>query len=96
MKAFLLTGGLGTKVLRKTELRPKATKEGTPNNSLSISDLFVWIAGMIRSPIQFRGGEVRPSDQMIFISDNALTMQLRIGMSPTFLAGDLSDLWDQG
>ncbi len=92
----MLTGGLGTKVLRQTEFRPKPMKGGGPNNSLAISDLFVWIAGMIRSPIQFWSGEVRPSDQMIFILDNALSMQLRAGMAPTFLEEDLSDLWEQG
>jgi len=51
---------------------------------------------MMRSPLQFQGGEDRPSCQMIFISDNAFSMQLRIGISPIFLEEDLSDLWEQG
>jgi UDP-glucose 4-epimerase len=50
---------------------------------------------MIGSPVHFQCVDDRPGDQMIFISDDALSTQLAEWVPRTFLVEALSDLWAQ-
>lgn len=43
---------------------------GGPGNSLSILELFDWLQARTGQPVDFRTGPTRPSDQMVFVSDN--------------------------
>ncbi len=43
---------------------------GGPANSLSILELFSWLEDRTGRPVEFETGPTRPSDQMVFISDN--------------------------
>ena len=49
---------------------------GGVHNSLSILELFEILEDMLRKKITYKFGEVRPSDQKIFISDNLLVNRL--------------------
>jgi UDP-glucose 4-epimerase len=62
---------------------------------LRILELFEWISVMIGSPVHFQCVDDRPGDQMIFISDDALSTQLAEWVPRTFLVEALSDLWAQ-
>lgn len=39
-------------------------------NSLSILELFAWLENRTERPVDYSTGPVRPSDQMVFVSDN--------------------------
>jgi CDP-paratose 2-epimerase len=69
---------------------------GGPGNSLSILELFDWLAARTGRPVDFATGPVRPSDQRIFVSANtsvsALTgwhpeVDLETGLGALLAAG---------
>jgi CDP-paratose 2-epimerase len=43
---------------------------GGVENSLSILELFAWIENQTRTTVDFRTGQARPSDQLVFVSAN--------------------------
>jgi CDP-paratose 2-epimerase len=45
-------------------------------NSLSILELFTWIEKATGKPVDYRTGDPRPSDQLVFISDNSAVTAL--------------------
>jgi CDP-paratose 2-epimerase len=49
---------------------------GGPDNSLSILELFAWLEERTGAPVDFRTGPTRPSDQMVFVSDNVSVSEL--------------------
>ena len=49
---------------------------GGPANSLSILELFGWIRDRHGVPVEFTTGEPRPSDQLVFISNNAAVQSI--------------------
>jgi CDP-paratose 2-epimerase len=44
---------------------------GGPQNSLSILEFFTWFTGKTGIEVDYRSGPLRPSDQKVFISNNA-------------------------
>lgn len=44
---------------------------GGPANALSILELFDWLEARLGQPVEYRTGQERPSDQRVFISNNA-------------------------
>jgi CDP-paratose 2-epimerase len=55
---------------------------GGPGNTLSILELFTWIERATGTPVKFLTGEPRPSDQLVFISNNSRASELT-GWSPS-------------
>lgn len=49
---------------------------GGPRNTLSILELFAWIERKTGRPVDYRTGESRPSDQMVYVSDNSRVTRL--------------------
>jgi CDP-paratose 2-epimerase len=49
---------------------------GGVDNSLSILELFAWIENATGRKVEYRIGEARPSDQLVFISDNSAVTAL--------------------
>ncbi len=54
---------------------------GGAANSLSILELFAWLEERTGRPVDFETGPTRPSDQMVFVSDNS-TVSALTGWSP--------------
>ena len=55
---------------------------GGPANSLSILELFAWIRDRYGVEVAFSTGEPRPSDQLVFISNNSQVRSL-VGWEPS-------------
>ena len=67
---------------------------GGLDNSLSILELFAWIEQTHGIQVQFRTGEPRPSDQLVFVSDNTRVQSL-VSWSPQVdVAEGLKRVWD--
>lgn len=49
---------------------------GGEANSLSILELFAWLEQRTGRPVDFRTGPTRPSDQLVFVSDNVSVLEL--------------------
>ncbi len=49
---------------------------GGVGNDLSILELFTWLAERTGSPVDYVTGPTRPSDQLVFVSDNVAVKQL--------------------
>lgn len=66
---------------------------GGVNNSLSILELFSWVEQNHGIKVQFQTGDPRPSDQLVFISDNTRVQNL-VSWSPHVgIAEGLEGVW---
>ena len=67
---------------------------GGIDNSLSILELFAWIEQTHGVEVQFQTGEPRPSDQLVFVSDNTRVRSL-VSWSPQVgVAEGLEGVWN--
>lgn len=60
---------------------------GGPANALSILELFAWIEDATGKPVAFRTGQPRPSDQLVFVSNNSRVSKLT-GWTPQVSVND--------
>lgn len=67
---------------------------GGVGNDLSILELFGWLSERIGKPVDFVTGPTRPSDQLVFVSDNTAVSRLTGWVPEVTLEAGLSSLLD--